>query len=213
MLYTIFSILFGIALVILESKLSFETVNNFSYLYLILSGFVMSIGIIVPGVSSTIILMLLGIYPIYLSSVSSIYLPILIPIGIGIILGGFFFMKLTRFLLNKFYVQTFYTIVGFTIGSIFVLIPEFNSYIDYFICALCIILGFITFLLYIQPGLLKCCRIWKFPCPSLLYAYQCGKRRLEVKEAGMTEHLAKPLKPVFSPRHKRGGSTTPVGTL
>lgn len=145
MLYTIFSILFGIALVILESKLSFETVNNFSYLYLILSGFVMSIGIIVPGVSSTIILMLLGIYPIYLSSVSSIYLPILIPIGIGIILGGFFFMKLTRFLLNKFYVQTFYTIVGFTIGSIFVLIPEFNSYIDYFVCALCIILGFITF--------------------------------------------------------------------
>lgn len=105
----------------------------------------MSIGIIVPGISSTIILMLLGIYPIYLSSVSSIYLPILIPMGIGIILGGFFFMKLTRFLLNKFYVQTFYTIVGFTIGSIFVLIPEFNSYIDYFICALCIILGFITF--------------------------------------------------------------------
>ena len=105
----------------------------------------MSIGIIVPGVSSTIILMLLGIYPIYLSAVSSIYLPVLIPMGIGIILGGFFFMKLTRFLLNKFCVQTFYTIVGFTIGSIFVLIPEFNSYIDYFICTLCIILGFITF--------------------------------------------------------------------
>ena len=34
---------------------------------------------------------------------------------------------------------------------------------------------------------------------SLLYAYQCGKRRLEAKETRMTEHLAKPLKPVFSP--------------
>ncbi len=145
MLYTIFSILFGVALVILESKLSFGTVSNFSYLYLILSGFVMSIGIIVPGVSSTIILMLLGVYPIYLSSVSSIYLPILIPMGIGIVLGGFFFMKLTRFLLNKFYAQTFYTIVGFTIGSIFVLIPEFNSYIDHFISILCIVLGIIAF--------------------------------------------------------------------
>ena len=137
MLYTIFSILFGVALVILESKLSFGTVSNFSYLYLILSGFVMSIGIIVPGVSSTIILMLLGVYPIYLSSVSSIYLPILIPMGIGIVLGGFFFMKLTRFLLNKFYAQTFYTIV--------VLIPEFNSYIDHFISILCIVLGIIAF--------------------------------------------------------------------
>ena len=33
----------------------------------------------------------------------------------------------------------------------------------------------------------------------LLYAYQCGKRRLEVKEAGMTEHLAKPLNQCFHP--------------
>lgn len=105
----------------------------------------MSIGIIVPGISSTILLMLLGIYPIYLSSVSSIYLPILIPMGIGVILGGFFFMKLTRFLLNKFYAQTFYSIIGFTIGSIFVLMPGFNFYVDYFIFALCIILGFFIF--------------------------------------------------------------------
>lgn len=100
-------------------------------------------GIVVPGVSSTIILMLFGIYPVYLSSISSLYLPILIPIGIGIIFGSLVFMKLTRFLLNNYYVQTFYTIIGFTLGSIFVLIPEMSFGTDLLIFALCVSLGFV----------------------------------------------------------------------
>lgn len=99
-------------------------------------------GIVVPGVSSTIILMLLGVYSIYLSSVSSLYLPILIPILIGILIGGFCFMKLTKFLLDHFYAPTFYSIIGFTVGSIFVLLPTFSSSLDVIIGLLCAILGF-----------------------------------------------------------------------
>ena len=55
-----------------ESAFSFCTNNQltYSYFYLALCGFLMSIGVVVPGVSSTVILMLLGIYPIYLESVS-----------------------------------------------------------------------------------------------------------------------------------------------
>ena len=82
------------------------------------------------GVSSTIILMLFGVYPIYLSSVSGLYFPVLIPIGIGVFLGGFCFMKLTKFLLEHFYAPTFYCIVGFTVGSIFVLLPSFSCSLD-----------------------------------------------------------------------------------
>lgn len=66
-------------------------------------------------------------YNIYLNSVSNIYLPILIPIGIGLILGGIIFMKLTKFLLNKFYIQTFSAIIGFTLGSILILVPNVNN--------------------------------------------------------------------------------------
>lgn len=105
----------------------------------------MSIGVVVPGVSNTIILMLLGVYPIYLSSVSSVYLPFLIPLAIGLIIGGLIFMKITRFLLNRFYAQTFYSIIGFTLGSILVLIPEMSFGIETVIFVLCILLGFIIF--------------------------------------------------------------------
>lgn len=99
-------------------------------------------GIVVPGVSSTIILMLLGVYHVYLSSVSSLYFPVLIPIAIGVVLGGFCFMKLTKFLLERFYAPTFYAIIGFTVGSIFVLLPTFSSCLDAILGSLCCFLRF-----------------------------------------------------------------------
>lgn len=137
--------LFGLLSVVLEKNLNISHFDQFSIIYLILSGFTMSIGIIVPGVSSTIILMLLGVYHTYLISVSSIYLPVLIPIVIGLILGSIVFMKLTKFLLDNFYAQTFYSIIGFTLGSIFVLLPDISFYIQGLICILCIVLGILCF--------------------------------------------------------------------
>ena len=76
LLYLIASLILAIFLVILENKLSISSSNtSFSIPYLILSGFFMSAGVIVPGVSSTLILMLLGVYDAYLLSVSTLYLP------------------------------------------------------------------------------------------------------------------------------------------
>ena len=60
----------------------------------------------------------------------------------GVILGGFCFMKLTKFLLERFYAPTFYAIIGFTVGSIFVLLPTFSSIIDVVIGTLCCFLRF-----------------------------------------------------------------------
>ena len=126
LIFTFISLAIAIFLVILEKKISISSSNEYSFLFLIISGFMMSIGVIVPGVSSTLILMLLGIYETYLFSVSTIYLPFLIPLCIGLFLGSIVFMKITKFLLDKFYSQTFFVIIGFTLGSIFVLYPRIS---------------------------------------------------------------------------------------
>lgn len=115
--------------------------NEFNYFYLILCGFLMSIGVVVPGVSSTIILMLLGVYSTYLTSVSEIYFPVLAPMGIGLLLGSFLFMKMTRLCLNNFYAQTFYTIIGFTLGSVLVIWPEFSFDLGGVFSFLCMMIG------------------------------------------------------------------------
>lgn len=90
-------------------------------LFLIIAGFFMSIGIVVPGVSSTLILMCFGIYDMYLKAIGVFNLTFLIPLGIGVILGGFTFLKIIKYLLDHYYMQTFYSIIGFTLGSILVL--------------------------------------------------------------------------------------------
>ena len=124
LLFTLISLAIAIFLVILEKKISIRSSNEYSFIFLIISGFAMSAGVIVPGVSSTLILMLLGIYESYLFSISTIYLPFLIPLCIGLFIGAIVFMKITKFLLDKYYAKTFFVIIGFTLGSIFVLYPR-----------------------------------------------------------------------------------------
>lgn len=140
--FTLIALSIGIFTVILENNLCITSSTSINFFYLVVCGFIMSVGIIVPGVSSTVILMLLGVYSTYLTSVSNLYFPILLPMGIGLFFGCIICMKTTKFLLEHFYSQTFYTIIGFTIGSTFILLPELNWDIYTLISFLCILLGF-----------------------------------------------------------------------
>ncbi|MBR3003016.1 MAG: DUF368 domain-containing protein [Clostridia bacterium] len=139
--YLLIALFLGISTVFLEKNMIVTSQAEFNYFYLILCGFFMSIGVIVPGVSSTIILMLLGVYSTYLTSVSEIYLPVLMPMGIGLVLGSFFFMKVTKVCLSRFYAQTFYTIIGFTLGSVLVIWPEFTFDLSGAFSFLCMMIG------------------------------------------------------------------------
>ena len=143
LIYIILSFCFGLFLVIFEKNLHINSIANksFSPIYLIFSGFLMSAGVIIPGVSSTLILMLLGVYDAYLISVSSIYIPFLIPLGIGLLFGCLFYMKLIKYLFDKFYCQTIYCIIGFTLGSIFILLPVCNSFVEKIVGFIYILLG------------------------------------------------------------------------
>ena len=140
--YLLIALAIGIITVVLENRMSIvSNIDSMNIMYLVMCGAIMSIGIVVPGVSSTIILMLLGVYSVYLQSVANLYLPVLIPLGIGLILGSIIVMKLTKKLLENYYAKTFYSIIGFTIGSIFVLLPQGMTLIETILCVLCIILG------------------------------------------------------------------------
>lgn len=137
--------LLGISLIYLESITHFSTEytpNEFSSSYLILSGFFMSIGIVVPGVSSTVILMLLGVYSTYLSAVSMVNMNVLFPMVFGIGIGSILFMKLIQFLLNKFHSQTMFGIIGFSLGSVLILYPTYSFNLESFIGMALLILGF-----------------------------------------------------------------------
>ncbi len=157
-IYTIIAFNIGLLTVILENYISNNILTSnsdllnvlstnvapslTSILLLVISGFFMSIGIVVPGVSSTLILMCFGIYNVYLQAISNLNLGILIPLGIGVVIGGIVFLKLIKYLLDNYYLQTFYSIIGFTLGSVLVLYCPISFDITGFFSFLLLIVGF-----------------------------------------------------------------------
>lgn len=138
--------LLGIGLIYLENITNFSTEytpNEFSFSFLILSGLFMSIGIVVPGVSSTVILMILGVYSTYLSAISMVNMNVLFPMIIGILIGSIIFMKIIKILLNKFHTQTIFGIIGFSLGSVLILYPTYSFNLESFLGIILLVLGFI----------------------------------------------------------------------
>jgi len=140
LIYTILTFFISIFLIILENNINYLGNLNVNFLFLFISGFLMSIGVVVPGVSSTIILMILGVYGLYLESITLLNLSVLLPMGMGLICGCIVFLNIINFFMNNFHVQTIYSIIGFILGSIFILIPNCITIIN----ILYFFIGFLT---------------------------------------------------------------------
>lgn len=115
--------------------------NFKNILNLIVIGFIMAGSHIIPGISGTVLLIAIGSYGIMLNAIANlknlfiiemyinhieliIYnLFIIIPIGVGLIVGAVLFSKLMDYLLKHFYTVTYCAIIGFVIGSIPSIIP------------------------------------------------------------------------------------------
>ena len=116
-----------------------DTQNNS---FLIICGILMSAGIVIPGVSKTVILMILGIYQTYLDAIVTLNLNILLPIIIGLIIGGIIFLILLKFLFEHFKIHTYFGIIGFTISSVLILYPGFSLNLEGIISLILCVLAF-----------------------------------------------------------------------
>lgn len=126
----IFLLSFGfvVALSILkgENVVSFENMNIINYIMLFLVGVVAAATMIIPGVSGSFVLMLLGYYkPIVdtigdLTKFNNIWqdIIILVPFGIGVLVGIVAISKLLEFLFKKYEVKTYFGVMGFIMASI-----------------------------------------------------------------------------------------------
>ena len=162
-------ILISLAVVLIISNLKPPTIINpaevISYidapfmLFIFLAGIIAAIALVVPGISGSFILLLFGIYPLITYSVSSIgYLltditnvhlmgdiaKVLVPLALGVIIGGLSMAKLIEKLLKNHYKTMYSIILGLLLGSVYALFKEpfiFQSGLS----ALIIIVGITTF--------------------------------------------------------------------
>lgn len=94
-----------------------------SILGLFLSGWLASMAMLLPGISGSFILLLLGVYSTAIHALSTLNFPIIAVIGTGVIVGFIVSSKGIRYSLTHFPHMTYAVIIGLIIGSIFVLFP------------------------------------------------------------------------------------------
>ncbi|WP_342510803.1 DUF368 domain-containing protein [Sporosarcina sp. FSL K6-1522] len=90
---------------------------------LFFAGWAGSMAMLLPGISGSFILLLLGVYSTAIGALSNLNFPIIAVIGAGVIVGFIVSSKAISYLLAKFTHITFATIIGLIIGSIFVVYP------------------------------------------------------------------------------------------
>lgn len=113
-----------------------------SILSQIIGGFLLSIGFVLPGISISYLLIVVGLYETILNAVSSLDILPLIPLGIGGIIGIFTLTGFLTWAMEKHPKVTYLIILGFLIGSIASVFPGLPSGIDILWCLISSIIGF-----------------------------------------------------------------------
>lgn len=96
-------------------------------IFLFIAGFIIAVALILPGISGSFMLLILGLYDITLKAINTFNIPYLIPIGLGAIIGTLATTKAIEKLLQKYPGKTYMLILGFVAGSIPAIFKGFPS--------------------------------------------------------------------------------------
>ena len=97
---------------------------NDSFLYLILCGVVGICSMILPGLSGSFVLILMGNYElVVIDAVSALNLRILFPVALGAVVGLIAFSHFLSWIYRRFRDETIATMTGFILGSLLTLWP------------------------------------------------------------------------------------------
>lgn len=120
-------------------------VRYLSIVELIIYGAIYAWGAVMPGMTTMHILIYMGVLGPILSGFTALDLSIIIPFAIGYIALALTTAGMITWLFKKFYGITYYAIIGFSITSLIMFIPEFTS-ISQVIIGIIIVIIFTIFM-------------------------------------------------------------------
>jgi len=138
------------------SAIDFASFNTMNYLYFLFCGMISASAMIVPGVSGSFILILLGVYWTVLASISGLStvlfqegltgemitrLFILGSLGIGVVIGILVISRIMSWALKKYPAPTMYAILGLIFGSLYQIYPGFEFNWNGLIAVITLVLG------------------------------------------------------------------------
>lgn len=121
----------------MELSVSYAMSVGFFFTMLI-ALFIAAVAMIIPGVSGSFVMMLLGVYSTVLAALKDLDFAIIIPCAIGALLGIMLGARLISTLIKKHGLMMYSTIMGLVIGSVYTILPAgfgFNLQTGYgFVC-------------------------------------------------------------------------------
>ena len=155
-----------VILVLVTPEAGTQAAGDFSWRVAILlftGGMAAAAAMVVPGVSGAMVLMLFGLLPTVMDTISQItsylaspldfsllrpVIQVAAPLGLGIVAGILIASKLIAFLLKRYFTVTYFAILGMVIGTIFAVFHNPDTYqsVDGMTAGV-IIFGMIAFLL------------------------------------------------------------------
>ena len=107
-----------------SSTAAIETLSLVNFILLFLIGFAGAAAMVIPGISGSFILLILGAYYTVIKAITDFNIPVLIPIGLGVLTGFILSARLIGFLMEKFPKITYAFILGLVAGSIRHMLPD-----------------------------------------------------------------------------------------
>lgn len=109
---------------------------------LLVFAFIAAVAMIIPGLSGSFVMLLLGVYQTVISAIqiNDLNFYVIIPVAVGVVLGIILGAKIISTLMKKFRLMAYSAIMGLVIGSVYAILPAdfgFNLQTGYgFVCML-----------------------------------------------------------------------------
>ncbi len=111
-------------------------------LMLVFAGLVAAVALVLPGISVSYLLLVLGLYAPTIQAIGRLDFLFLTPLGLGVILGVVATTKLLEHLMQTYPRATYLMILGFVVASIPTIFPGVPQGLELLVCGITLLAGF-----------------------------------------------------------------------
>ena len=143
-------ILIGAAVVVLIGLIPVGKVQSemeagiLSFLLLAVAGFIAAVALVLPGISVSYLLLLMGLYDETMRAISTLYMPFLVPLGVGLVAGILPTTKVLERAMADHPQPTYLIMLGFMLGSMAELFPGIPGWPEILLCLVTLAAGFLV---------------------------------------------------------------------
>ncbi|AKG05397.1 MULTISPECIES: DUF368 domain-containing protein [Salimicrobium] len=106
-----------------EESGAMSNLSSGAYILLFFSGMIASSAMILPGISGSFLLLIIGVYSTVIEGISNFQLDVMAVVGAGIVVGIIVMSKIVKFFLDHYPSGTYGVIIGLVLGSVTVIFP------------------------------------------------------------------------------------------